>query len=308
MKVYKTLDLSFAGAYKKLLYDLIHIPDFISAPRGQKINEILGASLEFSPEKCLYENERRSSQLKYIAAELVWYFNKSNDVNFINKFSKFWNQITNPDNRTVNSAYGHLIFNELHSTNWRDDNNDEPSFISQWQWAYKQLIADKDTRQAILHYNKPHHQYLGNKDFVCTMYQTFHIRDNKLYSHVHMRSNDVILGLPTDVAWFSILQINLYKLLLKVYPDLELGTMTHISDSIHFYERHDNLISEMLESEFNTIELPDIPICINENNTPSQFINELYYNIMDSENFNISEVTSDFDIWMLEKLNIIKKH
>lgn len=309
MRVYESSNGSFAEVYGNLLKDLKNNPEFVCSPRDQTINEFLGATLIYNPMRCLYHNERRSSQLKYIAAELVWYFNKQNSVDFIDKYSGFWKTITNPDNRTVNSAYGHLIFSELHQSYFPEEMtgyNVNGSYISQWQWAIKQLVKDRDTRQAIMHYNKPHHQKIKIKDFVCTLYQAFHIRDNKLYSTVHMRSNDAIIGLPTDAAWFSILHINMWKILQKTYPDLQIGMMKHISDSMHYYSRHENLVTEMLNESFIPINLPLIDLMIDECNNTSVFMKQLYYHIMDPKGFKMRLPETEFEFWLLDKLELIK--
>lgn len=244
MRTYK--GETFADAYELALNDIIHNPQYISSPRGMKINEISDAALVIEdPRYCLYDNSRRSSQFKYIAAELVWYFTGRKDADFITPYAKFWDQIKNKDG-SVNSAYGKLIFNEyVHGLN-------------QYQWALESLIQDKDSRQAIMHFNKPFHQWQGNKDFVCTLNGIFQIRDNKLNFTIDMRSNDLILGTPTDVAFFCLLQIQMLEHLRKYYPELELGTYTHIAHSLHLYERHFDLVGEMLEKSFNPQSFPEM--------------------------------------------------
>jgi thymidylate synthase len=226
MKLYK--GNSFAEVYKASLTDLIRNPEYSVSPRGLKINESMNvAHVVENPALCLYENEKRSSQLKYIAAETVYYFSGRRDLDFISRFAPFWNQIANND-KTVNSAYGNLIFNEVGEGG-----------LTQWQWAYNSLIRDKDTRQAILLFNKPNYQYYGNKDFICTLNGVFNIRDNKLNFTVQMRSNDAILGTATDFSFFCLLQMQMLKLLkMDKYPELELGSFTHIANSYHVYERH----------------------------------------------------------------------
>jgi len=237
---------TFADVYELALNDILYNPQYQSAPRGMKIFEVSDAALVIEdPTFCLYENSRRSSQFKYIAAELVWYFTGRKDANFITPYAKFWDRISNADG-TVNSAYGKLIFNEyVHGLN-------------QYQWALESLIQDKDSRQAIMHFNKPFHQWQGNKDFVCTLNGIFQIRDNKLNFTIDMRSNDLILGTPTDVAFFCLLQIQMLEHLRKYYPELELGTYTHIAHSLHLYERHFDLVGEMLEKSFNPQSFPEM--------------------------------------------------
>lgn len=238
MRVYR--GETFAEVYRKSLWDLINDPEHSVSPRGMKINEVVNAvHVVEDPSSCLYYNERRGSQLKYIAAETVYYFAGRRDLGFIKKFASFWEQIANID-ATINSAYGNLIFTEVNKAG-----------VTQWDWAFQSLVKDKDTRQAILLFNKPDYQYFGNKDVICTLNGIFNIRDNKLNFTIQMRSNDAILGTPTDFAFFCLLQMQMLKLLKeKAYPELELGTFTHIANSYHVYERHFGLIQDMLAGYF----------------------------------------------------------
>lgn len=237
---------NFAECYEDSLAYLMNY-GIINNARGTTSKELLDVALEISdPTSCIYSNEVRGSQLKYIAAEFLWYYAGRNDVEFISKWAKFWETIQNPDG-TANSAYGNLIFNE------KNDHG-----LTQYQWAIQSLMNDSNTRQAVLHFNKPQHQYLTNKDFVCTMYANLHIRQNKLYMSVFMRSNDAIWGTPTDVAFFCSLQMQIHAHLKEFYPDLELGTYTHIANSYHIYDRHYDLTIRMLNSEFVPQSLPQI--------------------------------------------------
>ena len=245
MRIYK--GETFADVYKSALQDVLKKPEYITAPRDLKINEVTNAALVINdPRFSLYENERRSSQFKYIGAELVWYFTGRNDVDFISKFAKFWEHIDNGDG-TVNSAYGNLIFTERNKHN-----------INQYKWALQSLIDDKDSRQAIMHFNKTSHQWHGNKDFVCTLNGVFQIRDNRLNFTIDMRSNDLILGTPTDIAFFCLLQEQMYNHLKPHYPELEIGTYTHIVHSLHIYEKHFDLIKDMLKKPFEPMRFPSI--------------------------------------------------
>ena len=245
MRIYK--GETFAEAYELALNNVLHNPEYVTSPRGMKIFEVTDAAIVVEdPTFCLYENSRRSSQFKYIAAELVWYFTGRKDANFITPYAKFWDQIANKDG-SVNSAYGNLIFSEHNE-----------HYYNQYQWALESLIKDQDSRQAILHFNKPSHQWNGNKDFVCTLNGIFQIRDNKLNFTIDMRSNDLILGTPTDVAFFCLLQKQMLEHLIPYYPGLQLGTYTHIAHSLHVYERHFDLVGEMLTKSFTPQSFPEM--------------------------------------------------
>ena len=181
----------FSVIYHDLLKRLIYSPEYKCSPRGEMIHEFTNIQFKLEdPYSCMYINKRRSSQFKYIAAELLYYINGNNKSEFISKYASLWNKLKN-DNDTINSSYGYLIFNDLNLNN-----------ITQWQWSYESLKKDKDSRQAILHFNNSSHQVLGVKDFPCTMYGIFNIRNNILNFSIYMRSNDLVMGLPTDIVFF----------------------------------------------------------------------------------------------------------
>lgn len=244
MQVFK--GKTFAEAYHKSILSLME-NGIVNNARGTVSKEFIDACLVVEdPMTCLYTNPVRGSQKKYLAAEFLWYFLGRNDVQFISKHAKFWESIQNPDG-TANSAYGNLIFNVKNHTG-----------STQYQWALNSLIKDQYTRQAVMHFNMPIHQYPENKDFVCTMYANFHIRENKLHMSVFMRSNDAIWGTPTDVAFFCALQMQMLSHLRPVYPDLELGQYSHTANSYHIYDRHYDLVNNMLAHDFVAEGLPPV--------------------------------------------------
>ena len=289
MRIYS--DNSFASVYKKSLTDLLYAPDFVSSPRELKINEILNVTLEIeNPRLSTYNNIRRGSQDKYIAAELLWYFAGRNDIDYIKKYAKFWESIQNEDG-TVNSAYGNLIFTEKNENGY-----------NQYKWALDSLSKDKDSRQAVLHFNNPSHQWSRNKDFVCTMYGIFHIRENRLDFTVTMRSNDAILGTPADVAFFTCLQQQMLShLQVLKYSNLKLGKYTHIVNSYHLYDKHFKLVEEMLNEDFNPIEFPKLEAdLVLPSGTPS----DLLIDFIENES-NLNNVSTNDSLFTWIKNNIL---
>ena len=162
---------NFADIYANLLKSLVEEPDFVTTPRNLPINEIMNVCIELTnPLSNLFENKMRSVPKKYLAGELIWYFYGSNELQFIKKYSSFWAKIANSDHKTVNSAYGYLLFREKNIYD-----------ITEWEWAFRALIKDKNTRQAIIRFNKSYHSFDDNKDFVCAMNGLFVIRNNQLH-------------------------------------------------------------------------------------------------------------------------------
>lgn len=239
---------TFAEAYKNLLNEVYHNYEFETSPRGMNIREILNCVLTIeNPYSNLFKNEVRDLPLKYLKKELALYLSGRNDLAGFCAASKFWNKIANDDG-TINSAYGNLIFKM----------DDTPNKFSQWKWALYSLIQDKDTRQAVMHFNRPTHQYLGVKDFPCTLEMIFHIRDNRLNATTVMRSNDVIKGTTFDIPFFMLVQQIMLSALKKVYPNLQMGTYTHLAHSMHLYQSDFELVRKMLEKDFVSDEMPRI--------------------------------------------------
>lgn len=264
MKSYENLHDAYLGT----LADVYDNPDYICAPRGQKIREKLYYGFKITnPTNNSIETKdsgRNETIESYTKKECELYDSGTNSAEDFGKASKFWLKLQNPDG-TVNSAYGHLIKfkkshgNPMYELHEQMKHLSDPAavsaFLSQsakdamrtpWEWCVDCLRSDKDTRQAVLRFSLPEHFYKGNKDMTCTLNGNFHIRDNKLLFRVHMRSNDLTLGLVYDLPWFISLMNDMVEELKDVYPELSVGTYTHIVDSLHIYDRDEEKILKML--------------------------------------------------------------
>ncbi len=285
-----------AEAYESILTDIWYEPDFVTSPRGMEVKEIRDCVIEVEdPMMNLFSNQYRNSPEKYIAAEFLWYFSGTNNPSYIENYASLWKSIHNPDG-TVNSAYGNLLFNEKNEHG-----------LTQYQWVIESLKKDKDSRQAFMHFNKPKHQFLENKDQVCTLQALFHIRNDKLFMSVSMRSNDVILGFMTDWCFFSILQYHVYLHMKKYYPELTMGSYTHISHSMHLYERHYGVVKNMVEEDIHCIPrmVPwfNEPV-INEDGSFKEKYRQLFEPIKRGEKPDYTQVYGNGLIdWCLSKLS-----
>lgn len=254
-------------AYLGVLADVYDNPDFICSPRDQKIKEKLYYSFQIENPTADYivtHDEIRNKTIEsYSEKEIELYSSGSNRAEDFGKASKFWLQLANPDG-TINSAYGHLVKHkksygnpiyELHDQMRGMSSAAVSDFLGQasatamrtpWQWCVNTLKLDKDTRQAVMAFSLPEHFYSGNKDMTCTLNGNWHIREDKLHFRIHMRSNDLTLGLVYDLPWFTGLMDDMLEELKDTYPNLQKGAYTHIVDSIHIYERDDGKILKML--------------------------------------------------------------
>lgn len=242
-------------AYLGTLRDIYFNYDYISSPRGLPIREKLDYSFSIvNPIAVSIKTNDTDRNLvieSYTQKEVELYNSMSNEVSDFVKASKFWEKIANSDG-TVNSAYGFLIWaNKSHGNIYYEKDRYDtpegmPTMRTPWQWCTESLKYDKDTRQAILRFSLPEHQYWGNKDQTCTMHGNFLIRDNKLNLTIVMRSNDLVLGLVYDLPWFVSLMDKMLHELKDIYPDLQKGIYTHLVHSLHIYERDEDKVLKML--------------------------------------------------------------
>lgn len=220
-----------------------------SSPRGFVTREANLATLEIDPMYSVMDFEPREFNFKYFVGELAWYLKAETSIDFINNFSTFWKNICPTGH--ANSNYGNILFKPHPSTVGKKHHTSSGTIseeVNQLDWIYGALVADKNSRQAVGFFNSPYFQYIGNKDFVCTMYISFWIQNNYLDMKVQMRSNDIFFGLTYDAPWFSAIQQSMYFNLKKIYPDLKMGIYYHCADNIHFYERHFGLVDKILDS------------------------------------------------------------
>lgn len=170
----------------------------------------------------------RNTSLTYLLGEFLWYFNGSQSMEYISKYSTFWKNISD-DGVTSNSAYGYLLMHK-HGFN-------------QIEKIIELLTIDPNSRRAVININVPNERVIETKDEPCTIALQFLNRDGKLHCTAIMRSNDIWFGTPYDWAFFIELQ--------KVIADrlgLGYGTYTHFATSFHAYERNMDEIKLIAEA------------------------------------------------------------
>lgn len=206
-------------------------------PRGLHTKELAAFSYTF-PAFCRFANfKHRKLNLDYIKKEWQWYCNGMLDDLSICDHAAIWKQCVT-DNLLF-SNYGYYWFKR-------------PVNIAR---IVQQLKTDPDSRQAVLTiHNTDTHSFKENKDVPCTLACTFLIRNSQLRLHIHMRSQDAVYGLCNDLPAFSFLQETVARLL-----SLEPGPLHLFVDSFHVYERHFNMLENILtEPEYTHYECPVI--------------------------------------------------
>lgn len=174
---------------------------------------------------------KRKPSLKYLNAELNWYWSGDNSCEEIGKYASMWLKLTD-DGKTSNSAYGYILFKKYG--------------FNQLEQIIELLKKDKNSRRAVLNISDPTLNRITTKDMQCTMSIQFLVRNNELQETVYMRSNDIYFGFPYDYVFFVSLGEYVAKKL-----NLKLGLYTHHATSLHMYERDFNKFNIDLDEKIN---------------------------------------------------------
>lgn len=201
-----------------------------TSPRGYKIRELEDYKFTIDPMYPFMNFKHRNLKIEYFKQEMLWKLTGDPFNRTIMAHAKMWESVQNNDG-SFNSNYGQYWFGEQMGL-----------FV-----AFNELVKDDNSRRAVIPMLRASHIGPQVKDTVCTESVGFRIRNNQLNMSVHMRSSDQIFGLGTDIPTFAFLQRLLHGMLRSVYPELALGSMTIVAMSSHIYERHFEMVNNILK-------------------------------------------------------------
>lgn len=147
------------------------------------------------------------------------------------KFAKEWGELPR-------------IYGEM----WRKWPTRTKRTIDQLAWVVRELKEDPNAHNAIVTSWNPEYLYtMADKEDtshfpIChNMYQVSN-RDGKLSLQLYQRSADLFLGVPFNIASYSLLAIVLAKIL-----GLKPGEFVHTFGDVHIYENHIDQFREQLK-------------------------------------------------------------
>jgi len=173
----------------------------------------------------------RKIPVRMFVAEQVWFISGARKpADFLRDYTKIWDAFTNPAD-TVTVAYGYR---------WRKHFGRD-----QLGQLVKHLKADPTSRHGVVITWDPSADGLGGtvrKNVPCPYSFTVNIIGGRLNMHNIVRSNDMVLGFPSDVAGFALLMTILAQKL-NVKP----GVYSHSISNAHIYDNQYDAVKEMLK-------------------------------------------------------------
>ncbi len=170
-------------------------------------------------------------------------FEKEDFINKIqddSKFAKKWGNLPR--------IYGEMW--RAWPTHSASSGQTKPRTIDQLAWVMEELKEDPDAKNAIVTSWNPEYMYTmalkkeANRFPIChNMYQVSR-REDKLSLQLYQRSADLFLGVPFNIASYSLLTIILANIM-----GLKPGEFIHTFGDAHIYENHVPQVKEQLTRE-----------------------------------------------------------
>ena len=200
--------------------------------RGGDVKEILDVKTHITnPYRRCVGGYHRNPNIFFLLAEAMWIACGKKDVKFLTIWNKKMAEFSD-DGEIFHAPYGYRLRHwGVPSENRVIDGVRGANGYDQVVDAIRILSENPNSRQVVMEIWNPLFD-LGfkTKDIPCNDIIMFKIRDGKLITTIGNRSNDLHLGLPTNIFQFSFLTEIIAGCL-----GIELGTQTHNSQSLHVY-------------------------------------------------------------------------
>lgn len=179
----------------------------------------------------------------FALAEVLWIMAGANDAAFL----RFWNPriarfADAHDARVLPGAYGFRLGSQPYLgvdavAQLRHEEVEAAPRLDQIRAACEALRHIPHSRQVVLQIWDSQHDLPNpaprSRDVPCNVMSHLMIRNGRLEWLQVMRSSDLVWGLPYNFVQFTTMQE-----IVAGWLGVDVGTYTHVSDSLHVYERH----------------------------------------------------------------------
>ena len=247
--------------------------------RAGKVRKAFGYQMRFDLNNGFPVVTTKKLAWKAVVSELLWFLEGSNDErrlaeilyndkkeNLIDK-NTIWTQNANADYWKSKSQFEGDV-GKIYGVQWRNFNG-----VDQIENLIRDLKNNPDSRRHILSAWNPSELDLMSLP-PCHAFSQFFIVNNKLSCQLYQRSCDMFLGVPFNIASYSLLIHILAK-----ECKLEVGEFIHTLGDFHIYNEHFHQVETQLKREPKT--LPNLKFTQKEINNYSvndfELVNYIYH-------------------------------
>lgn len=216
--------------YLELVQDILDNGEPTMDRTGVGTIKVFDRNLSFDLGKGFPILTTKKIHFKSVVAELLWFLRGSTDVAYlIENGCTIWNEWVTPETAQYDDS-GKLISGSvgpMYGKQWRDFGG-----VDQIKQLIEGLKFNPNSRRHVVaSWNPP--EIFDMALPPCHPFFQFVVTGNKLNCKFTMRSSDVFLGLPFNIASYALLTHILAKL-----TGYEVGTLAYSGGDVHIYINH----------------------------------------------------------------------
>jgi thymidylate synthase len=191
--------------------------------------------------------------VKSVIHELLWFLKGTTNIAYLKENGvRIWNEWAD-ENGDLGPVYGHQ---------WRNWNNEG---LDQIQEVINTLKINPNSRRMLISAWNPSvlpdtkvsfaENVANNKAALppCHAFFQFYVSNNKLSCQLYQRSADVFLGVPFNIASYSLL-----TMMVAQVCDYQAGDFVHTFGDAHIYSNHNEQVKEQLSRELKPLPIMKI--------------------------------------------------
>ena len=211
---------------------------------GTGTKSVFGYQMRFDLSKGFPMVTTKKLHLKSIIYELLWFLKGDTNIDYLKENGvNIWNAWADK-NGDLGPVYGFQ---------WRNWNNDG---IDQIKILVKDLVKNPDSRRHLISAWNPSVLPDTTKSFEsnvangkaalppCHAFFQFYVSNEKLSCQLYQRSADIFLGVPFNIASYSLL-----TMMIAQVCNLKLGDFVHTFGDAHIYSNHFEQMNMQLKRE-----------------------------------------------------------
>ena len=201
---------------------------------GTGTTSIFGHQMRFSMEDGFPLLTTKKVHLKSVIHELLWFLKGDTNIKYLQDNGvRIWNEWADKDGNLGN-VYGHQ---------WRHWDLPNGGYIDQVRDIVECIKNNPDSRRMIISaWNVGQINEMALPP--CHCFMQFYVADNKLSLQVYQRSADLFLGVPFNIASYSLLLMMMAHVTGKFAGDL-----VYTLGDVHIYSNHMEQIQTQIQRE-----------------------------------------------------------
>ena len=220
---------------------------------GTGTKSIFGYQMRFDLSKGFPLVTTKKIHIKSVIHELLWFLKGTTNIAYLKENGvRIWNEWAD-ENGDLGPVYGHQ---------WRNWNSEG---LDQIQEVINTLKINPNSRRMLISAWNPSvlpdtkvsfsQNVANNKAALppCHAFFQFYVSNNKLSCQLYQRSADVFLGVPFNIASYSLL-----TMMIAQVCGYEAGDFIHTFGDTHIYSNHNEQVKEQLSRELKPLPIMKI--------------------------------------------------